>query len=153
MRQSDRVRRLVIGMAGLAGSLVLFYFSATPTLVCAPGSEYAQCTVTARGFGRLPVFRAQVTDVRSAALEASAVGASRTPPRLIFRDARRSHDLGYFSQRFAPDWETVDAYVREPGGRELKLQPPFAVRTAAAYAATLALGLLGLSTLLSALRR
>jgi hypothetical protein len=151
--RNDRGSRVVIGLAATIGSLVLFYFSATPALVCAPGSEYPQCTVTALAFGRIPVARAQVTDVRSAALEASAVGASRTPPRLIFKDARGSHDLGYFSQRFASDWEAVDAYVRAPGGRELRLQPPFSARTAAAYAAVLVLALLGVSTLVSGLRR
>jgi hypothetical protein len=84
---------------------------------------------------------------------ASAVGTSRTPPRLVFRDAAADHDLGYFAQQFASGWEVVDAYARQPGAPELRLQPPFSARTAGAYAAALVLALLGLSTLASAVRR
>jgi hypothetical protein len=148
----DRRSRAVIGLAAVAGALVLLYFSATPTLVCAPGAEYVHCTVTARALGVFEVARAQVADVRSAALVSSATGASRTPPRLVFTNATASHDLGYFSQRFAADWQALDAYVRQPEAAPLTLRPAFTGRTPAAYAASLFLGAIGLSALLSALR-
>jgi hypothetical protein len=153
-QRNDRGSRVVIGLGASIGSLVLLYFSATPVLVCGPGSEYAHCTVTARALGLVEVDREQVVNVRSAALEVAAgTGTSRTPPRLVFRDSTGSRDLGYFSQRFAPDWRAVDEYVRRPNAATLRLDSPFTARTAGAYAAALVLGLLGLSTLISGLRR
>lgn len=153
-QRNDRGSRVAIGLAATIGSLVLLYFSATPALVCAPGAEYVHCTVTARALGLVEVDREQVVNVRSAALEiAAGTGTSRTPPRLVFKDPAASHDLGYFSQRFAPDWRAVDEYARRPNAATLRLEPPFAARTAGAYAAALVLALLGVSTLVSAVRR
>jgi hypothetical protein len=150
--RGDRGTRVVIGVAAVAGALTLFYFSATPTVVCAPGAEYVHCTVTARALGLVEVDREQVVDVRSVALVSAAIGGSRTPPRLVFRDATASHDLGYFSQQFAADWEALDVYARRPNAAVLTLTPPFVWRTVSAYAAMAFLGLVGVLTLATALR-
>ena len=144
---------MVIGLGALAGALTLVYFSSTPTLVCNPGAEYVHCTVTARAFGLVEVDRGEVVDVRSVALESSATGTSRTPPRLVFKDGTASRDLGYFSQQFAADWRALDVYARRPNVARLTLARPFSGRTLGAYAATLFLGLIGVSMLVSACRR
>ena len=149
----DRGSRVVIGLGALAGSLTLLYFSATPTIVCGPGAEYVHCTVTAHALGLIEVDRGQVTNVRSVALESSATGASRTPPRLVFKDGMASRDLGYFSQQFAGDWRALDVYARRPNAAVFTQRRPFSARTVGAYAATLVLGLMGVSMLFSACRR
>jgi hypothetical protein len=152
-QRRDRGSRIVIGVGALAGALTLFYFSAMPTIVCAPGAEYVHCMVTARALGLVEVSREQVANVRAVALEASAVDRSRTPPRLVFKDHAAAHDLGYFSQRFAADWKALDVYVRRPNAAVLRLTPPFQARTLGAYAAMAVLALMGVSMLFSACRR
>jgi hypothetical protein len=149
---SDTGARLVIGLAAVAGALVLGYFSATPALECVPASEYATCTVSARALGLFEVSREQVAGVRSVALYRTATGGSDTPPHLVFRDATTSHDLGYVSQRFVGDWEAINAFAAAPTTAGLRLTPPFAGRTAGAYAAAAALALMGGGMLASAIR-
>lgn len=146
----DRGSRVVIGVVALAGALTLFYFSATPTIVCAPGAEYVHCTVTARALGLIEVDREQVVNVRSVAVEFPATADSPPPPRLVFRDPA-TRDLGYFSQQFAADWQALDVYARQPDSAVLTLTPPFVGRTAAAYAAMAFLALIAVSMLASAL--
>jgi hypothetical protein len=149
----DRGARVVIGLAFVAGSLVLLYFSSTPSLTCVAASEYAECTVTARMAGAIEVDRRQLTGVRSVGLQRTAIGSSDTPPHLVFRDATTAHDLGYFSQRFAPQWQVLDAFVRQPTAAGVRLGEPRPVRQVAAHAAALLMILLGLSMLWSARRR
>jgi hypothetical protein len=148
--KQDRGARLVIGLVALAMALVLVYFSATPSLACIAASEYAECTVTARVLGVVEVDRRRLPNVRSVALQRSAIGDSDTPPHLVFRDATTAHDLGYFSQRFAPQWQVLDTFVRQPTAAGVRLGEPKPVRQVAAHAAALLMGLLGVSVLWSA---
>jgi hypothetical protein len=69
----------------------------------------------------------------------------------MFVTADGTEDLGYFSQRFAADWMTIDAFARNPTTPELRLATPLTVRAVAAHVATFVLLLIGALTIGSAL--
>lgn len=152
-RGSERGVKVVIGLVALVFSLVLVYFSSAPALTCTRGSgPGVDCAVTARALWLVTVADDRLANVGSAEMVASAVGNSRTPPHLMFVAGGTRHDLGYFSQLFASEWQSVDEFARNPGAPELRLTKPLSVRTVAAHAAALFLAALGLGLIVSVVR-
>jgi hypothetical protein len=122
--QNKRGTKILIGTVALGFTGALLYFSAWPTLLCTrtAGTAGVDCATSAKAFNLVSVHEARVTGIHSVVMVSSATGSSRTPPRLIFMDAAKSpHDLGYFSQRFAADWMTLDEFVRESDAQQLRL--------------------------------
>jgi hypothetical protein len=143
-------------VVALALAAVILYFSAWPTLLCTLPPERGDgvdCAISAKVLNLVPVVEARVTGVRAAAMVASATDRSRTPPRLMFVTADGSEDLGYFSQRFAADWVTIDAFARNATTPEIRLATPLTVRTVVAHVVTFVLILIGASTIVSVLLR
>ena len=148
--------KILIGAVALAFAVVILYFSALPTLLCTLPPERGDgvdCAISAKVLNFVSVVEARVTGVRSAVMVASATGSSRTPPRLMFVTADGTEDLGYFSQPFAADWITIDAFARNPTTPELRLAMPLTVRTVVAHVVTFVLLLIGALMIASVLLR
>jgi hypothetical protein len=62
------------------------------------------------------------------------------------------HDLGYFSQLFASEWQTVDTFARNPAAPELRLAKPVTARTFGSHAAALFLTAMGIGLLVTVVR-
>ena len=153
---NQRGTRILIGVVALIFSAVLVYFSAAPSFVCTRGAELGpgvNCSVSARALWMFTIADDRLSGVESAEMVASATGQSRTPPHLNLVSGGKRHDLGYFSQLFSTEWETIDQYARNPEAPDLRLGKPLTVQTVSAHAAAAFLLAMGLGMLYSGLRR
>ena len=152
----ERGTRFLIGVVALIFSAVLVYFSASPAFVCTRGAELGpgvDCSVSARALWTFTVADDRLSGVDSAEMVASATGRSRTPPHLMLVSGGTRHDLGYFSQLFSNEWQTIDQFARNPDTPELRLGKPLTVRAVAAHLAFLFLLAIGLGMISSGFRR
>lgn len=153
---SPRGTRILIGVVALLFSAVLVYFSAAPSFVCTPGAERGpgvDCSVSARALWMFTVADDRLSGVESAEMVASATGRSRTPPRIMLVAGGTRHDLGYFAQLFARDWQAIDQFARNPASPELRLSKGLTFQAIAAHLALLFLLTIGLGMIYSGLRR
>ena len=153
---NQRGTRILIGVVALLFSLVLVYFSAAPSFVCTPGAEIGpvvDCSVSAKALWTFTIADDRLSGVESAEMVGSATGRSRTPPHLNLVSWGTRHDLGYFSQLFSSEWQTIDEYARNPQTPELRLVKPLTAQTVSAHLAAAFLLAIGLGMLYSGLRR
>jgi len=154
-RGNQRGVRVLIGLAALAGAVTIVYFSAAPALSCSRASSAtAECVVTARALGLMTVAEDRVAGVDSAEMVASSTtrDSDSTPPRIMFVSSGTRHDLGYFSQLFASEWQAVDGFARSPAAPELRLTKPLTARTFGSHAAALFLAAVGIGMFVTAIR-
>ena len=121
---SDTGTRVIIGLAMLAGSVVLLWLSSPATLSLArtaPGE--AAGSFESRLLGLVPHSRVELAGVRAARLVRSRTEGSRshTPDRLVFETATGDLDLGYVQQRFAPDKAEIAEFLADPARQRLSL--------------------------------
>ena len=129
---NQRSVRFLIGVVALTLAVTIVFFSAAPALSCSRASgAAAECVVSARALGLVTVAEDRVSGVDSAEMVASSTtrDSDSTPPRIMFVSSGTRHDLGYFSQLFASEWQAVDAFARNPAAPELQLVKPVTART------------------------
>jgi hypothetical protein len=159
---SDTGTRAIIGLAMLAGSVVLLWLSSPATLSLArtaPGE--AAGSFESRLLGLVPHSRVELAGVRAARFVSGRAEGSRsrssTRNRLVFETAAGDVDLGYVQQRFAPDQAQIAEFLADPSRQRLSLSTIARTRELLRFAfaqligALLALGGLGLAW--STLRR
>ena len=151
---SEKLTRAVIGLAMIAGAVVLLFFSAPPTLLCTRGaSPGVDCEIHARALNLIPIRDERVRRVRSVTLvDSRATSSSDTPARLIFLTDGSARDLGYFSQRFAEDWRALDQFARRSESPEIRLTRKLGMQTIAAHLTAFFFLAVGGAMILSAFR-
>lgn len=148
---SHRSTRIVLGLAFIAGALVILYFSSSPALRCTRVDGRVDCEVTANALNLFAVNEARVGNVRSVVVVSGNIGttSSRRTAFLYFRTDAGDVDLGYFSQRFLTNAGELDTFVRESAAPEIRLETGVTFRNMTAYVAVAFMLLVGLTALVA----
>jgi hypothetical protein len=110
-----------IGLACLAGSMLLAWLSAPATLHLSRDTGTAAATLEARVFGLVVSERARIDGIRGASMVRARTSGSTTPDRLVFDTAGGPVDLGRSQQLFAAQREAIADFLQTDGPGSLTL--------------------------------
>ena len=114
---SDASNKVVIGLAMIAGAVVLAWLSSVSTMrLERAGGAGVTVTIESRLFNLIDIGRERIEAVKSVEMVRSrAPGSdSDTPDRLVFQAAAGPVDLGRAQQLFVRDFSEVKAFVDDP---------------------------------------
>ena len=125
-RRKDAGSRIVIGLAMIAGSIVLFWLSSTATLILARDASGAVTGTFERHlFGQLAHSRVEVPGIVAVKVERVDAHASekrgRASERLIFVTRSGPVELGQAQDMFLRQWQVIRAFLEDDARDELTL--------------------------------
>ena len=125
-RRKDAGSRIVIGLAMIAGSVVLFWLSSTATLILVrDASGSVTGTFERHLFGQIAHSRVEVPGIVSVKVERVDAHASekrgRASERLIFVTTSGRAELGQVQDMFLRQWQAIGAFLEDGARDELAL--------------------------------
>lgn len=114
---SDSGKKVVIGLACIAGAVLLAWLSSVSTMrLMRADNGVVTVTIDSKLFNLIDIGQERIDAVKSVEMVSSRAPGSNsdTPDHMVFHAAAGPVNLGRIQQLFAPDFMDIKAFVTDP---------------------------------------